>query len=119
MDQYYSGENNTIQRGAVRSILDSVVAELVDNPNHTFTWVEQVGWSCATGYEDKGYLAVWCPSVLWWCLTSSFCATASGPFVIEIVASRAQILQLCCAHEATMFIRERWALLEKARHIQM
>ena len=41
-DQYYSGENNTIQRGAVRSILDAVVTELNLHSDRTFTWTEQV-----------------------------------------------------------------------------
>ena len=98
MDQYYSGENNTIQRGAVRSILDSVVAELVDNPNRTFTWVEQVGWSVHHVHlSQRALLSVFeCVVVV---PAFLFCITDSGLFVSEIVTSLAQILQLCCAHE--------------------
>ena len=39
-EQYYYGFNNTIQSAAVRYILDTTIASLLQNPNRTFTYVE-------------------------------------------------------------------------------
>jgi len=40
-DNYFSGsENNQIYIGGVRDILDSVVSEMIDNKNLTFTYAE-------------------------------------------------------------------------------
>jgi hypothetical protein len=41
VEQYYYGRNNTIQRAAVKYILSTVMEALLDNPNRTFTYVEQ------------------------------------------------------------------------------
>lgn len=41
VEQYYYGRNNTIQRAAVRYILTTVMMALEQNPNRTFTYVEQ------------------------------------------------------------------------------
>ena len=40
MDEYYSGTNNGVVRIGVVYILDSVVEELVQDPNKKFTYVE-------------------------------------------------------------------------------
>ena len=40
VEQYYYGLNNTIQRVSVQSILDTVVASLLEHENRTFTYVE-------------------------------------------------------------------------------
>lgn len=40
-DSYFSGaENNQIYIGGVRDILDSVISEMIDNKNLTFTYAE-------------------------------------------------------------------------------
>jgi hypothetical protein len=41
VDEYYSGTNNTIQHAGVRYIISSVIEQLEQNPNRTFTYVEQ------------------------------------------------------------------------------
>lgn len=41
VDQYYRGQNNSIQHAYVKMILDTVVQALQMNPNRTFTYVEQ------------------------------------------------------------------------------
>jgi hypothetical protein len=41
VEQYYYGRNNTIQHAAVKYILSTVMQALVENPNRTFTYVEQ------------------------------------------------------------------------------
>ena len=41
VDEYYSGANNTIQHAWVRSIINSVVLSLTQNPARQFTYVEQ------------------------------------------------------------------------------
>ena len=40
VDQYYYGSNNSIQHACVEYILDSIVSELMKNPNRRFTYVE-------------------------------------------------------------------------------
>eukprot|EP00980_Cylindrotheca_fusiformis_P014281 scaffold3791_cov137-Cylindrotheca_fusiformis.AAC.8 len=40
VEQYYFGWNETIQKASVESILDSVVAALLENEDRTFTYVE-------------------------------------------------------------------------------
>jgi len=41
VDQYYTGQNNSIAHAYVHMILDSVVQSLAANENRTFTYVEQ------------------------------------------------------------------------------
>ncbi|CAK9068292.1 Probable alpha-mannosidase At5g13980, partial [Durusdinium trenchii] len=41
VDEYYSGQNNSIQHAYVHMILDTVVQSLAMNRNRTFTYVEQ------------------------------------------------------------------------------
>jgi len=41
VDEYYAGQNNSIQHAYVHLILDTVVRCLAENPNRTFTYVEQ------------------------------------------------------------------------------
>ncbi|CAE7198223.1 unnamed protein product [Symbiodinium natans] len=41
VDEYYTGQNNSIQHAYVHMILDTVVRCLEQNPNRTFTYVEQ------------------------------------------------------------------------------
>lgn len=41
VDQYYVGSNNTIQHAGVEYILDSVIDQLINNPNLRFEYVEQ------------------------------------------------------------------------------
>merc|ERR1719201_785004 len=41
VDEYYSGANNSIQHAWVRSIINSVVLALRENPSRKFTYVEQ------------------------------------------------------------------------------
>ena len=40
VDQYYTGQNRTIQHACVRDILDSVVPALLENEHRTFVYVE-------------------------------------------------------------------------------
>lgn len=41
LDEYYYGTNATIDTGGVQYILDGVVAELLENPERKFIYVEQ------------------------------------------------------------------------------
>ena len=41
VDQYYTGQNNSIQHAAVRYILDSVVRSLAEDPERKFVYAEQ------------------------------------------------------------------------------
>lgn len=41
VEQYFYGFNSTIQRAHVQAILDSTISALRQNPNRTFTYVEQ------------------------------------------------------------------------------
>jgi alpha-mannosidase len=41
VDQYYYGANNSIQHANVNSILDAMVAGLLEDPNRRFIYVEQ------------------------------------------------------------------------------
>lgn len=41
MDQYYTGQNNTLAGAAVELILDTVITNLQDDPNRKFIYVEQ------------------------------------------------------------------------------
>ena len=40
LDEYYSGVNQAVQHASVNSILSSVVEELSDNPDRTFSFAE-------------------------------------------------------------------------------
>eukprot|EP00934_Nitzschia_sp_Nitz4_P002969 Nitzschia sp. Nitz4//scaffold272_size25479//12374//15946//NITZ4_008309-RA/size25479-snap-gene-0.1-mRNA-1//-1//CDS//3329545225//2959//frame0 len=40
VEQYYFGQNMTIQHACVKDILDTVVSSLLENPSRTFTYVE-------------------------------------------------------------------------------
>lgn len=41
VDEYYSGQNNSIQHAYVKLVLDTVIRCLKENPDRTFTYVEQ------------------------------------------------------------------------------
>ena len=41
VDQYYTGQNNSIQHAGVRYILDSVVRSLAEDPERKFVYAEQ------------------------------------------------------------------------------
>jgi len=41
VDEYYAGQNNTIQHAGVHYILDSVIRNLAENPDRKFVYVEQ------------------------------------------------------------------------------
>jgi len=41
VDEYYTGQNNSIQHAYVKMILDTVIEALEKNPERTFTYVEQ------------------------------------------------------------------------------
>ena len=45
VEQYYYGQNNTIQNACVSCILDSVIQELQSNPTRKFTYVEMAFFS--------------------------------------------------------------------------
>lgn len=53
VEQYYYGENMTIQHACVSDILDSVVSSLVENPSRTFTYVEQKFFSMWWNEQDN------------------------------------------------------------------
>lgn len=56
VDQYYYGANNTIQNAGVQYILDTVIPNLVDNPNRKFVYVEQAfyqRWWAEQDHEMK------------------------------------------------------------------
>ena len=55
MDQYFYGANNSIQSAGVQYILDSVVEELVKNPDRKFTYVEQVKTGVLRWRSDGWY----------------------------------------------------------------
>lgn len=40
VDEYYSGTDNSVQRVAVKLILDEVIAEMVKDTNKRFSYVE-------------------------------------------------------------------------------
>jgi len=52
VEQYYHGQNNTIQHANVNLILDTVMEELAKNANRTFTYVEQAFFSM--WWNDQG-----------------------------------------------------------------
>ncbi|GLJ25232.1 hypothetical protein SUGI_0482830 [Cryptomeria japonica] len=41
IDQYYTGSNNSVTRGCVKNVLDSLVLALQEDPNRKFIYVEQ------------------------------------------------------------------------------
>ena len=41
VDEYYTGQNNSIQHAGVRYILDSVIRSLAEVPKRTFVYAEQ------------------------------------------------------------------------------
>merc|ERR1719162_2832223 len=41
VDEYYSGQNNSIQNAYVKMILNTAIRCLAENPERTFTYVEQ------------------------------------------------------------------------------
>lgn len=52
VEQYFYGENMTIQQACVEDILDSVVTSLLENPARTFTYVEQKFFSMWWHLQD-------------------------------------------------------------------
>lgn len=52
VEQYFFGENMTIQHACVEDILDSVVTSLVENPSRTFTYVEMKFFSMWWNKQD-------------------------------------------------------------------
>jgi len=40
VDEYFTGTNNNIAQAEVRMIIDTVITELIDDPNKRFTYVE-------------------------------------------------------------------------------
>jgi hypothetical protein len=53
VEQYFYGENMTIQHACVKDILDSVVTALLQNPSRTFTYVEQKFFSMWWKIQDE------------------------------------------------------------------
>ena len=52
VEQYFYGQNMTIQPACVEDILDSVVTSLLENPARTFTYVEQKFFSMWWGLQE-------------------------------------------------------------------
>ena len=57
VDQYYYGSNNTIQGGGIQYTLDTVVTELMKNPERKFVFVEIAffakWWAEATEHQKQ------------------------------------------------------------------
>ncbi len=45
MDQYFTGAKNSIQNAGVNYVLSTTIDALVDNPQRTFTYIEQAFFS--------------------------------------------------------------------------
>ena len=54
IDQYYTGQNNSIQHAGVRYILDSVVRSVAEDPERKFVYAEHGLLPALVGAADSG-----------------------------------------------------------------